>query len=140
MAAQRILVIEDEPGAREALESLLAEDGYVVCSAGTGRGGLDRLLDFRPDTVVCDFYLPDIDGREVLREVRTRSSDGVTFIMLTAGCGGEEAELLLRREVDYFFRKPVNLRSFRNVLQHSKNGASAAPPHLLLSQKDATHG
>ncbi|MBW3570115.1 MAG: response regulator, partial [Gemmatimonadetes bacterium] len=62
MAAQRILVIEDEAGAREALKSLLDEEGYTVATAESGLRGLERVSDFRPDTVVCDFYLPDIDG------------------------------------------------------------------------------
>ncbi|HEU4454983.1 MAG TPA: response regulator, partial [Longimicrobium sp.] len=70
MAAQRILVIEDEPGAREALESLLSEEGYTVATAENGEKGLKQLSDFHPDTVVCDFYLPDTDGLQILRRVR----------------------------------------------------------------------
>jgi CheY-like chemotaxis protein len=119
MAAKRILVIEDEPGARDALESLLEEDGYTVCTAESGRTGLAMLRDFHPDTVVCDFYLPDIDGLQVLREVRAAGPGGVTFIVITAGGAGEEAEDALRREADVFFQKPINLQAFRSALQHS---------------------
>jgi two-component system, OmpR family, response regulator MprA len=135
MAAQRILVIEDEPGAREALESLLAEDGYTVATAENGEKGLRRLDDFRPDTVVCDFYLPDTDGLQILRRVRDRAGRGVTFIVITAGCGGADAESLLQREADFFFQKPLDLKRFRHALQRHEgaalaNGhASGAPPH-----------
>lgn len=121
MAAQRILVIEDETGAREALKSLLDEEGYTVCTAETGRRGLERLSDFHPDTVVCDFYLPDIDGLQVVRAVKALNDSGVTVIVITAGCGGEEAESVLRREADFFFQKPLDLHRFRDVLQHSRN-------------------
>lgn len=123
MAAQRILVIEDESGAREALQSLLVEEGYTVDTAETGRRGLERVRDFRPDTVVCDFYLPDTDGLQVLREVRAGDGE-ITFIIITAGCGGAEAEDLLRREADFFLQKPVDLSRLRSVLE--RTGGAAA--------------
>jgi CheY-like chemotaxis protein len=127
MAAQRILVIEDEAGAREALKSLLDEEGYTVATAESGLRGLERVSDFHPDTVVCDFYLPDIDGLQVLRAVRSLSESGITVIVITAGCGGEEAEKTLRREADFFFQKPLDLRRFRDVLQTSRgSGATRA--------------
>lgn len=127
MAAQRILVIEDEAGAREALKSLLDEEGYTVATAESGLRGLERVSDFHPDTVVCDFYLPDIDGLQVLRAVRSLSEHGITVIVITAGCGGEEAETTLRREADFFFQKPLDLRRFRDVLQASRGNGSSRP-------------
>lgn len=123
MAARRILVIEDEPGAREALGSLLAEEGYAVCTAGSGALGLECLREFRPDTVVCDFYLPDTDGLQVLRRVREGHGAEVTFIIITAGCGGAEAELQLQAEADFFFQKPIDLLRFRHVLQRLRGDA-----------------
>lgn len=139
MAAQRILVIEDEPGARTALESLLSEEGYSVCSAGTGRAGLERFREFHPDTVVCDFYLPDIDGLEVLRRARAVSENGVTFIMITAGCGGDEAESLLQTEADFFFKKPVDLRTLRSVLQRQAGPGSGTPVLSAHRNGDDSH-
>jgi two-component system nitrogen regulation response regulator NtrX len=125
MAAERILVIEDEAGAREALKSLLDEEGYTVATAENGLRGLERLSEFHPDTVVCDFYLPDIDGLQVLRAVRSLSEQGITVIVITAGCGGEEAERTLRREADFFFQKPLDLHRFRDVLQNTRDNGSA---------------
>jgi CheY-like chemotaxis protein len=119
MAAQRILVIEDERGAREALESLLSEEGYTVASAESGESGLRRMTEFMPDTVVCDFYLPDTDGLQVLRRVRSQAGRGVTFIVITAGCGGAGVERTLQREADYFFQKPVDLLRLRSVLERA---------------------
>lgn len=120
MAAQRILVIEDETGAREALKSLLDDEGYTVCTAEDGSAALERLGDFHPDTVVCDFYLPDIDGLQVIRAVREMGEGRITVIVLTAGCGGEESERVLRLEADHFFQKPLDLRRFRAVLQAAR--------------------
>jgi CheY-like chemotaxis protein len=127
MAAERILVIEDEPGAREALESLLAEEGYTVASAASGESGLRRLAEFHPDTVVCDFYLPDTDGLQILRRVRSEGQ-GVTFIVITAGCGGDGVERTLQREADFFFQKPVDLVRLRHVLQRDGRAPALATP------------
>lgn len=126
MAAQRILVIEDEPAARDALGSLLAEEGYEVCTADTGRKGLERLRDFRPDTVVCDYYLPDMDGLQILRQVRSAFKDAIVFIFITAASGGHEVESVLRREADFFFRKPLDLSSFRRALKRTRQRLGAA--------------
>ncbi len=145
MAAHRILVIEDEPGARDALGSLLAEEGYEVCTAENGRVGLERLRDFHPDTVICDYYLPDIDGLQILRQVRSASGENgedIVFIFLTAGCGGDEAESTLRKEADFFFSKPLDLSRFRRVLQRSPRRPAAAWGHhrTALQRKEGSNG
>jgi two-component system nitrogen regulation response regulator NtrX len=142
MAAERILVIEDEPGARTALESLLAEEGYTVCTAENGRAGLERIDDFHPDTIVCDFYLPDIDGLTVLRQARIASRDGITFIFVTGGCGGDEAESRLRQEADFFFHKPLDLSRLRRVLQRPSRPHLQGRVHLnhAFQRKGASNG
>ena len=128
MAARRILVIEDEPGAREALKSLLQEEGYTVAAAESGETGLRRLEDFHPDTVVCDFYLPDTDGLQILRRVRSEAGNEVTFIVITAGCGGDGVERTLQREADFFFQKPVDLKRLRSALQRDGRARALAHP------------
>jgi CheY-like chemotaxis protein len=137
MAAQRILVIEDEPGAREALQSLLSEEGYTVATAENGEKGLRRLSEFRPDTVVCDFYLPDTDGLQILRQVRDRAGSDVAFIVITAGCGGAEAESQLQREADFFFQKPLDLARFRRALQRIGSALASGGKGALANVKDA---
>lgn len=132
MSARRVLVIEDETGARDALESLLSEEGYVVRTAGSGVGGLECYEEFHPDTVVCDFYLPDIDGLQVLRRMRA-DQDNVMFIMVTAGCGGEDVEQTLRTEADYFLDKPVDLSQLRALLNGS--ASRGTDPSVRLHQR-----
>lgn len=125
MAAERILLIEDESDARSGLAHLLADEGFAVRTAGTGVGGLLQLRDFRPDTVVCDFRLPDTTGLQVLRAARTLSSEPLTFIVLTADCGGGESEQTLRQEADFFFLKPVDLNTFHRALTRGKDKGDA---------------
>lgn len=118
MPAQRILVIEDEPGARDALGSLLREEGYAVRTAGSGQAGLACVREFRPDTVVCDVLLPDIDGLQVLRRARALAQQGIVFIIVTAGGSPAEVERALRSEADLFIEKPIDLARFSALLRH----------------------
>jgi CheY-like chemotaxis protein len=114
---RRVLVIEDEPSAREALVSLLGEEGFIVRSASTGREGIDSYDTFRPDVVLCDFYLPDVDGLQVLRSVRTMGGSGTRFIMVTAGLSNATDERALRDEADAFLGKPIDLAQLQLALQ-----------------------
>jgi two-component system OmpR family response regulator len=126
MAAPRILVIEDDDAARDALGCLLAEDGYAVRTAGSGRRGLACAAEFQPNAIVCDYVLPDISGLQVLR--RLRSSGRETFIvMVTAGRCGEADERALRAEADVFLDKPVDLARLRDALRSIGPPAVAAP-------------
>ena len=115
MAAQKILVIEDDNGARDALDCLLTEEGFQVRTAASGEAGLACAREFEPDVIVCDYYLPDIDGLHVLRCLR--ADRGSAFIIVvTAGGYASNDEEALRREADVFLDKPIDLSKLRNAL------------------------
>lgn len=116
MGDRRVLVIEDERFAREALEKLLLEEGYLVRSAPSGKVGVELNLEFLPDILVCDYYLPDLDGLNVLREVRQSIHPGAYFILVTAGLSGVDQERALRREADAYLSKPIDLEKFRRII------------------------
>ena len=129
MSVQRVLIIEDEVSSREALESLLIEEGYSVRTASTGLAGLDSYRDFHPNTVVCDYHLPDIDGLHVLRAIREHDESDVRIIMVTAGLSGEAAERELRAEADAFLGKPIDLDQLTHALR--AHGASPGGGEFL---------
>lgn len=66
----RILVIDDDPAAREFLDRFLSREGYTVLQAGSGREGLRLARASRPSAILLDVTMPGIDGWEVLREIR----------------------------------------------------------------------
>jgi two-component system KDP operon response regulator KdpE len=66
----RILVIDDEPAIRRLLKTSLSAEGYEVEEAATGEAGWAQFNKVKPDLVLLDLGLPDIDGREVLKRVR----------------------------------------------------------------------
>src|SRR5689334_23585869 len=79
----RVLVVDDGPTLAELLSMALRYEGWDVKSAGDGLSAVRTARDFRPDAVVLDMMLPDIDGLEVLRRLRGESPD-VPVLFLTA--------------------------------------------------------
>ncbi|MFK0024753.1 response regulator transcription factor [Streptomyces sp. NPDC090798] len=86
----RLLLIEDDPTIRTPLIRALSERGHAVAAAHTAMGGLQTALDERPDLVVLDLGLPDLDGIQLLRMLRAVSS--VPVIIATAK--DDEAEMV----------------------------------------------
>src|SRR4051794_41972358 len=82
MAAQRVLVVEDDPDTEQMLTMILRSEGYDVLSAGNGPLGLEMLRKMGPDLVILDWMLPGMDGLEVCR--RARGVSGVAIIMLNS--------------------------------------------------------
>jgi DNA-binding response OmpR family regulator len=86
-----ILVIDDEPGIIEIIEANLEGDGFTVVSAPNGREGLERIKSDRPELVVLDVMMPEMDGWEVLRRVeQDPDTAGIPVIMLTAKAADED--------------------------------------------------
>ena len=83
--AVRILAVDDEPAALEAIEAALRPAGYDVLRADGGRAGVDRARDERPDIVICDLVMPDLDGFGVVGELKADpATAGIPIIILTA--------------------------------------------------------
>ncbi|MBN9327265.1 MAG: response regulator, partial [Cellulomonas sp.] len=89
--ARRVLVVDDEAGIRRVLRAYLEADGFTVAEAGTGTDALAELRRDRPDVVLLDVMLPDVDGLEVLRRIRATSGLGVVLVTARA----EEADTLV---------------------------------------------
>src|SRR5271169_7263484 len=100
-----VLLVEDDPAARQGLELALRRLGYEVRLAETGEAALDGLCEATVDVVVLDVMLPGVDGFEVCRRLR-RDSD-VPVIMLTAR--GDDFDIVegLEAGADDYVVKPV---------------------------------
>lgn len=99
-----MLVIDDEPQIRRFLDISLRAQGYEVVLAASGREGLAALVAQGADLVVLDIGLPDIDGHEVLRELRTWSQ--VPVIMLSVRAGESEKVMALDEGANDYVTKP----------------------------------
>jgi two-component system, OmpR family, KDP operon response regulator KdpE len=103
-AVADLLLVEDDAEIRRALIRALIDLGHVVSSAATAMAGLQAILDGRPDCVILDLGLPDIDGEELIRMVRAVSS--VPIVVATAR--GDEAAMvqILAQGADDYVVKP----------------------------------
>ncbi len=90
----KVLVIDDEPGIRSLLDTLLRRKGYDVVLAESGRKGLELFRRERPDVIVLDLKMPEMDGLTVLQQVR--SLDPKTPVIILTGAGTAETEQRVR--------------------------------------------
>jgi DNA-binding response OmpR family regulator len=107
--AQRILVVEDDLAILTGLSMNLKFEGYEVLQAQNGRTGLARALDEAPDLVVLDLMLPELNGYEVLKELRRRGRD--TPVVVLSAKGQEPDKILgLNLGADDYVVKPFGLQ------------------------------
>lgn len=104
----KILVVDDEPNIRELLSASLKFAGFEVATAEDGRAAIGTEEDFHPDLVVLDIMLPDMDGFEVLKELRKRDSD-LPVLFLTAKDDVQDRVKGLSLGGDDYVTKPFSL-------------------------------
>jgi DNA-binding response OmpR family regulator len=103
-----VLVVDDEPTIRDVVSRYLIRAGYDTIVAATGREALRRAGEGRPDVVVLDLMLPDVDGLEVMRRLRQLDRSRTAIVLLTAR--GEESDRVigLRLGADDYVVKPFS--------------------------------
>jgi two-component system, OmpR family, KDP operon response regulator KdpE len=100
----QILLVDDEVSIQRAMAPLLRSRGYIVTVAGTGREAVDLFERERPDLVILDLGLPDMDGSDVCRQVRERAD---TPILILSARGGEKDKVAaLDQGADDYVTKP----------------------------------
>jgi CheY-like chemotaxis protein len=108
----RVLVVEDIPLNLELITEVLETAGHRVYAATTATDGLAQAHALVPDVVLMDIRLPDLDGREATRRLRSDAAlAGVTIIALTAQAMRGDAESALAAGCDAYITKPIDVRS-----------------------------
>jgi len=131
MSKENILVVDDEKDIVELLQYNLEKEGYKISSAFSGEECLEYIKTKFPDLILLDLMLPEIDGLDVCKILKSNSrTSNIPIIMLTAK--GEETDIVLGLELgaDDYITKPFNLRELlariKTVLRRTKNNIS--PP------------
>jgi two-component system KDP operon response regulator KdpE len=125
-----VLIIEDEPAIRRFLRVSLAESGYRVIEAGSGQQAMRRLRLDRPDIIILDLGLPDVDGLDIIREVRQASPVPIVVLSSRADERGKVEALDLG--ADDYVTKPFGIDELmarlRTSLRHRlhEQGAPAS--------------
>ena len=105
-AAAAVLAIEDDADIRLLLRTVLGREGYAVAEAATGREGLRTFHETRPDVVILDIGLPDLDGWQVLERIRDLSDAPV--LVLTARSSEADKVRGLNAGADDYLTKPFS--------------------------------
>ncbi|WP_092974230.1 response regulator transcription factor [Actinopolyspora lacussalsi] len=128
----QVLLVEDDSALRTSLSSGLGERGHAVTSAITAMDALNRIVAHKPDIVVLDIGLPDLDGRELLRMLRAASR--VPVIVATARGAEDEIVSVLDSGADDYVVKPFGVGQLdariRAVLR--RDGAGPGRPEVLV--------
>src|SRR5438093_6550232 len=136
----RVLVVDDEPGLRQALGVLVAAAGYGGAAEGDGTRALERALAESFDLVLCDVRMPEMDGLAFLRAYKGGGGTGLVIMM--SAYGGEEAALAAMKEgaYDYVpkpFRPDEVVLTLRKAEERERLGHTIATLRAQLDSSPA---
>jgi two-component system response regulator AtoC len=102
-----VLIIDDEPGLRQTVSLILADEGYEVHAASDGEEGLARALDVQPDIILCDVRMPRLTGLEFLEKYREGNGSAMVIVMTAYG-GMEMAIQAMKKGAYDYIQKPFS--------------------------------
>lgn len=114
-----ILLIEDNEIMRENTAEILELSNYKVLLADNGRNGIELAVNQKPDLIICDIAMPEVDGFEVLKKIKSSSAKKIPFIFLTARA--EKLEIIngITLGADEYITKPYDgEKLLKTVISH----------------------
>jgi two-component system response regulator MprA len=135
MTTVRILVVDDEPAVRDAVDRALRLEGYDTQLAGDGRQALDALAERAPDALVLDVLMPHIDGLEVCRRLRA-TGDRTPVLVLTARDAVPDRVRGLDAGADDYLVKPFALEELLARLRALLRRTASADADEILRHAD----
>jgi CRP-like cAMP-binding protein/AmiR/NasT family two-component response regulator len=114
---EKILLIEDNADVRENTAEILTFANYEVITAENGRIGIEKAKQFKPDLVVCDIMMPELDGYEVLNELgKDSTTAGTPFVFLTAKTNRADVRLGMNLGADDYLTKPFEEKELLDAI------------------------
>jgi two-component system cell cycle response regulator DivK len=115
-----ILIVEDNAKNMKLVRDVLQHHGHTTLEAETGEAGLNLAFKERPDLVLMDIQLPDIDGATVLARIREDTSfDAMPVLAVSASVMPDEQQRIVRSGFDGFIAKPISIKPFLAAVQRA---------------------
>ena len=131
MAAEKVLVVDDEPHIRQALQAALESDGYLVMAAENGKDGVEKCRTFRPALAILDVRMPVMDGHMASIEIKYDDTlKDTKIIFLTANTDDDSRNYGLGHGAEMYLNKPFNVDDLLarvGALLRPQTAAPAAP-------------
>ena len=120
---KKILVVDDEPYLAEMMANRLEANRYTVVTALSGRDALDQVAKVKPDLILLDILMPDMDGYQILRRLKEDpKTQSLPVIMLTVKKWSEDIKKAMETGAADYIVKPFNpaevLKKIEGVLKH----------------------
>jgi two-component system cell cycle response regulator DivK len=122
----RILVVEDSPDNMKLFRTLLTLKGHEVTGLPGGEGLLDAIVRTEPELVLMDIQLPGKDGFALLAEVRDSAHAELRVLALTAHAMSGDRERALQAGFDGYITKPIDIRSFPDLVKRALAGETVS--------------
>ncbi len=114
---RKVLIVEDNPENLELLRELLLFKGYEPLEAGTGVEAVEKALNEKPDVILMDIQLPELDGIMALKKLKENpQTRGIPVIALTAHAMKGEVESFMAEGFDGYIAKPISIKDLLRVL------------------------
>ncbi|HDN67913.1 MAG TPA: response regulator [Firmicutes bacterium] len=111
----KVLIVDDEQEICSLLEEFLSQRGYAVVTATSGEEGISKFAVMKPDLVLLDIRMPDIDGLQVLKQIK-QSDPQTGTIMITAIKDSDTVKQALTMGVNDYIVKPIDLNHLEKLL------------------------
>jgi DNA-binding response OmpR family regulator len=133
-SSSKLLLVDDEPSITENLSAFLGRAGYEVVCASNGVGALREIEKTDPDLVILDVLMPEMDGRTVLRSLRSRGDHRPVLLLTQVGEAGERA-IALEEGADDYLNKPFDPRELLARIRAILRRAKGSPVSLSSAWK-----
>jgi two-component system cell cycle response regulator DivK len=123
-----ILVVDDNEVNLKLAQQILVASGYEVRAAVRGEQAIEMACAHRPELILLDIRLPDIDGLEVLRRLRSLpETRDIHIVAMTAQAMPDEVDRFVAAGCDGYIQKPISLQTFRAEVQRHLTAATGEP-------------
>lgn len=134
---KRILIIEDQAPMRRNLALMLEMEGFEVFTAENGKIGVAMARKHRPDLVICDVMMPEMDGHEVVQTLRADpASATIAFIFLTARGDKNDVRIGMNFGADDYLLKPVNREDLLAAIETRLARARTLQEHIRAAARN----